>query len=342
MHIPDSLNVQWHITNRCNQRCLHCYQKEYDDNEPSFSDLLFILEQIKKFVVLCKKNSKKKDLKAQITLTGGEPFIRDDFILLLEKIHSIKPLFKFAILSNSTLINNSILTKLQDLKPSYFQVSIDGNNKSHDYIRGQGNHQKVIQSIRKLIKYDIPTIISFTSHQYNYLDFPDVAKLGRSLKVKRVWADRLVPMGNATLQKMKLTKKNTQEFFKIMYNERKKAQQSLFCKTEISMNRALQFLIAGGRPYHCTAGDRLINIMPNGDLYPCRRMPIKVGNLFDNSLIDLYQNSILFNHLRDNEKIPSECKGCFYAHYCKGGLKCLSYAETDDPFNSDPGCWLIN
>ena len=45
------------------------------------------------------------------------------------------------------------------------------------------------------------------------------------------------------------------------------------------MNRALQFLEGDGRPYRCTAGESLLILMPSGDLYPCRRMPIPLGNV---------------------------------------------------------------
>ena len=106
------------------------------------------------------------------------------------------------------------------------------------------------------------------------------------------------------------------------------------------MHRALQFLIGGGRPYHCTAGDTLITVQPNGDLYPCRRMPIRVGNIMEIPLIKLYYESDLFRALRDKTRISNGCKNCFYSKLCRGGLKCLSYAITGDPFKPDPGCWI--
>jgi len=114
---------------------------------------------------------------------------------------------------------------------------------------------------------------------------------------------------------------------------------SLFCKTEISLHRALQFLVNGGRPYHCTAGDSLITVLPGGDLLPCRRMPVAVGNLRENSLVQLYYGSELFQALRDRTRISAGCEHCFYARLCRGGLKCLSHAINRDPFTADPGCW---
>jgi radical SAM protein with 4Fe4S-binding SPASM domain len=135
-----------------------------------------------------------------------------------------------------------------------------------------------------------------------------------------------------------LTPAETREFFEIMRKARSRARWS-FGRTEIAMHRALQFLVAGGKPYHCTAGDTLITVQPNGDLYPSRRMPIRVGNLMETPLVELYYESDLFRALRDRDCISDGCQGCSYSKLCRGGLKCLSYAVAGDPLKADPGCW---
>jgi radical SAM protein with 4Fe4S-binding SPASM domain len=106
------------------------------------------------------------------------------------------------------------------------------------------------------------------------------------------------------------------------------------------MIRALQFLVAGERPYRCRAGDSLITVMPNGDVYPCRRMPILVGNLMETPLAELYYRSDVFRALRDSQRVSDGCDVCRYAGVCRGGARCVSYAMTGDPFTADPGCWL--
>ena len=168
-----------------------------------------------------------------------------------------------------------------------------------------------------------------------------MARLGRRLRVARVWADRLIPHGaGAELREQVLGPEETREFFEIMRRERTTAGRAWFGKTEIAMHRALQFLAAGGRPYRCTAGDSLVTVQPNGDLLPCRRMPVCVGNLAETPLAELYEESELFRALRDRERIGAGCQNCEHAAACGGGLKCLSHALTGDPFQADPGCWL--
>ena len=42
---PPHLLVQWHVTERCNLRCAHCYQEGYRGEELGFQGLLDILAQ---------------------------------------------------------------------------------------------------------------------------------------------------------------------------------------------------------------------------------------------------------------------------------------------------------
>ena len=69
-------------------------------------------------------------------------------------------------------------------------------------------------------------------------------------------------------------------------------------------------------------------------------MPIPVGNVLERPLGGIYRESPLLVALRDRERSADGCGGCFYARLCGGGLRCLSYALTGDPFGKDPGCWV--
>jgi radical SAM protein with 4Fe4S-binding SPASM domain len=341
-YAPPSLLFQWHITERCNLRCAHCYQDNYARDELSFAELLNILAQFKALLAALSQRRGKR-LRAHITVTGGEPFARRDFLDLLEVFAAHRALFSFAILTNGVFIDAALALRLSKLAPSFVQVSIEGSAATHDSIRGEGNFAQTVAAIKHLRRARIRTLISFTAHRKNFREFREVAKLGRRLRVDRVWADRLIPWGSgANLRKLVMTPAETKTFFEIMEQAQTEAKRAWFNRTEIAMHRALQFLVGGGRPYHCTAGDTLLTVQPNGDLYPCRRMPIRVGNLLESSLLDLYDNSALLRQLRCPLQVSKGCQDCFYAELCRGGLKCLSYAVKCSPFKADPGCWLSN
>jgi radical SAM protein with 4Fe4S-binding SPASM domain len=337
-YVPNNLLLQWHITERCNLRCKHCYQAGQKSEELDLDGLLSILDQFKETLDHFSSVAGRR-IRGHITVTGGEPFVRKDFVELLTEFNENKGAFTFAILTNGTLVNEEIAGFLGEINPRFVQVSIEGRAETHEKIRGIGSYDCAIESLKLLRKAGVRTMVSFTAHSDNFSEFPDVAKTCRKLGVSRLWSDRLIPTGQCTELKT-LSKEEIKEFFLLMRDARRKALASPFSKTEISMHRALQFLAGDGKPYTCTAGDSLITVMPNGDVYPCRRMPIKVGNLLDKSLLEIYYGEGILQKLRNDDVIDEACTNCFYSKMCRGGLKCLSYAVYGDPFRRDPGCWL--
>lgn len=335
-YVPNGLVMQWHITERCNLRCQHCYHKAYTDKEFTLSELVNVLEQYKALLKLWRKSTR---VYGHINVTGGEPFLYEDFIDLLHIFSAHKDVFNYAILTNGTLIDRQTAQTLKGLHPLFVQVSIEGKKETHDNIRGAGTFESAVSALKYLIKEKVPTCVSFTAHKDNFREFKDVAQMARKIGVTRVWADRLIPLGAGTSLQL-LNPEETCEFFNVMYESRRRKFFKISGKTEIAMHRALQFLVAGGRPYKCTAGDSLITVQANGDVYPCRRMPVKVGNVTETDLTEIYYESEFLRRLRDKDNLNPSCKECFYSELCNGGLKCLSYAVTGDPFEKDPGCWL--
>ena len=258
---------------------------------------------------------------------------------LLELFAANRDCFSYGILSNGSFIDSKTARRLKKLGTCFVQVSIEGTKGTHEKVRGPDSYEQAVTGLKNLVRHGVPSMISFTAHRDNYREFGDVAELGRKLKVSRVWADRLIPCGSGShMENRLLTPEETEVFFEIMRKARDRKTWRWFNRTEISMHRALQFQAGGGRPYSCSAGDSLITVQANGDLYPCRRMPVPVGNLTKDSLKELYDHSDLFRALRDRDRVNEGCETCFYSKLCRGGLKCLSFAITGDPFQADPGC----
>ena len=337
---PNKIILQWHITDRCNYRCSHCYQDGYEGTELDYGVLTGILAQFRDLLdgVAVRRGMRK--VRGHVTITGGEPYVRSDFSRLLEHLAANREWASFGILTNGSLIDRSAARELKSLRASFVQVSIEGSRITHDSIRGTGAYDSAVRALEQLAKAGMRTLISFTAHQGNYQEFPEVVELGRRLKVWKVWSDRLIPQGSGhQLSAGRLNPEETRQFFGIMDAAREGERKRMFRKTEVTMDRALQFLIAGGKPYACQAGRGLITVMPDASLYPCRRMPISVGNVLATPLAELYFESDLFRSLRDANRISEGCGHCLYKHVCRGGLRCLSYAVSGDPFAADPGCW---
>ena len=323
--------LQWHLSENCNLKCLHCYQENQKPIQLDFDKLVIIYKQFKDLL-------NKKKMKGHINITGGEPLCNPYLFKLLNLIKENSDLITFSILTNGTLINEKIAKKIKSYNPLYVQVSLEGGKKTNDYIRGKGTYKKIAEGIVNLRKENIFTSISFTATSLNYKEFPKVVRYARKYGVNNVWSDRFIPLGDSD-KSLALNYNQTREYLEIMNKERNKLRNIKKNNTTISMYRALQFQMTNDFAYGCTAGDTLLTVMENGDLVPCRRMPITIGNLFDRSMYDLYINSDVLKDLRE-KKIPDECINCEHSEICHGGLKCLTYAMYKDLNHKDYGCNL--
>ena len=321
--------LQWHISEACNLKCKHCYQKDHSPFQLAYPQLLSILDQYKNLL-------RELNKPGHINLTGGEPLVSPFLFPLLDRFKDDKKLYSFSLLTNGTLIDPDIAAKLAGYRPAYVQVSLEGNRKTNDDIRGKGTYVKIAKAIKQLKANNIFVSLAFTAQSANYRQFPQVVRYAVNNHVDVVWSDRYLPL-NEDKDIKALNKEETQEYLWLMQRERNRLVAKKNCSTKVAMYRALQFQMTNDFPYACSAGDTLLTVMENGDLVPCRRMPITVGNLLNENMSYLYKNSPLLKQLRE-DNIPDECRECEHDILCKGGLKCLTWALYGDLNHRDIGC----
>ena len=323
------ITLQWHLSEACNLRCKHCYQENHVPVQLPYKDLLKILNQYRKLL-------KETGCLGHINLTGGEPLFCPHLFKLLDEFKKDKDLYSFAILTNGTLLTDETAKKLASYDPWFIQVSLEGGKKTNDFVRGEGTYEKIGEAIKLLRKYNVWVSVSFTATKLNYKELPDVVDYVEKMGGSAVWSDRYIPLGDQRDSDFVMSRKETQEWLDIMYDKRKQ-QKEEGKKTIVSMLRALQFTRSNEEPYECSAGWGLLTVMENGDIVPCRRMPILVGNIHTDEMIDVYRNHPVIQDLK-KRSIPIGCMKCKYANDCRGGLRCLTYALTGDYKLKDPGC----
>jgi radical SAM protein with 4Fe4S-binding SPASM domain len=86
----------------------------------------------------------------------------------------------------------------------------------------------------------------------------------------------------------------------------------------------------------CPAGKAYCRIMPDGGVTPCPYMPFVAGNLRQRSFVDLWQESQVFEDLRDPQ-LGGRCGPCEFSKIC-GGCRCRAYATYGDYLAEDPAC----
>ncbi len=329
-------HLQIHITGRCNCRCKHCYIAP-NASELSADDVERILKQYERLINRIRKE--EKEVLPFVYITGGEPFLHRQIHEIFALIRTYNDRFTFRIMTNGTVLGKELMEDFNSLSIPCLQVSIDGNEKTHDFIRGEGNFKRVLEGLDTMYANGISTRVSFTAHKMNYMQFPEVAEICRQHHVGVLWSDRYVPcQDNQVLSP--LNPMETKEYVEILETEKRNSinhEVSLAIKNI----RALQFLASGEYPYHCSAGIRALAVDEKGEVYPCRKFALSCGNVFENDLEEIYYNSDVLKRLRA-ERIPQACKGCRHRKLCQGGSRCAALATYGNYMREDPGCWLCD
>ena len=163
------------ITNNCNLRCRHCCISAGDNlrgKELSTEEIFTIIDRMMLF---------DPD---DVTVSGGEPMIRNDFVEITEKIRSVYSGY-LSLMTNGTLIKDDATVKYLAEKYDSFSLSLDGYDEaSCAAIRGEGVYDKVINAVKLLRKYTNKISLSMirTSDNMEYTSL--FRKLCKSLDVR--------------------------------------------------------------------------------------------------------------------------------------------------------------
>jgi radical SAM protein with 4Fe4S-binding SPASM domain len=160
------------ITGRCNLSCRHCGifsqgPLESDLGVPDWSRILTTLAEAKLF---------------RLTLTGGEPLVREDFPWILAEV--LRRPFRFSLNTNAVLVTRETAALLKAASPrlQVVMISLDGDSPAtHDAIRGDGAFRGTMEGISILRSAGVPLGFFFTVNRLNAHRARETAELALSL-----------------------------------------------------------------------------------------------------------------------------------------------------------------
>lgn len=170
--------LELQLTGRCNLKCRHCYLGDAVARDLPLPLVFASMEEFDAAGGL------------RLLVSGGEPLLHEDFPAINDRLPDFG--FRSVLLTNGTLIDRNIarLLKVQEA-----QVSLDGMERAHDYIRGYGNFRRAIKAIEHLNDADIAVSVATMVTSINKDDFADMAALMESLGVREWNVDVPVPSG---------------------------------------------------------------------------------------------------------------------------------------------------
>jgi SynChlorMet cassette radical SAM/SPASM protein ScmE len=335
MKTPISLELM--LTSICNLRCTFCchFSSASDvRHELPKTEWLNFFEELGECCVM------------NVTISGGEPFLRKDLPgLIMGIVHNR---MRFSIISNGTLISEENAAFLASTgRCDKVQVSIDGSNPGpHDSCRGDGNFLKAIEGIKRLRKYKVPVTVRVTINRHNINDLEEIARLLlEDLRLPDFSTNEASYAGLCRKNKEEI-RLNVKEYSFVMkklvelnqgYNGRINATAGPLAnarhwsKMEYQARRKVKNAVQGkGFLMGCGGVFSRMAVRADGVMVPCSQMShIELGRINVDNLKELWQNHLELKRLRERRNIPLRefefCKGCDYIPYCTGNCPTISY-----------------
>ena len=333
--MKDSFHFQWHITNLCNLRCRHCYQEDFSKRDDlDWSGLKKISDNIL-------ATMQEWDKEACIHLTGGEPLLKPELFLLLDELNQKPMVEELGLITNGLLFDGDVVKRLSPYsKLKKIKISLDGADAEiNDSIRSKGTFEKVIQNlslIKQKERFEI--LFMFTVMRRNFRSLLSLIRLCQDLGVDGLIIERFIPLGKGReIMDEVLDKGEWKELVETLLD---------FFSMEIeghsfSPYQAFQISFHGEEPEllgaPCVIGRDGLCIMPEGNVFPCRRFPISIGNLLNDSLKTIWEKSEILEKLGRKENLKGKCGNCEVKE-CRG-CRSLAFALTGDYLSEDPHCW---
>ncbi len=142
------------VTRRCNLRCLMCQYIQWlrstpvsvqKEGELTTGEWFRVIDQVQRWSL--------------VTFTGGEPFLRDDFMQLLERASART---RTHLISNAVLLTRERARRCVEIAArraggigfNFAGVSIEGPPEVHDHIRGmRGAFERSMEGVRTLVEF---------------------------------------------------------------------------------------------------------------------------------------------------------------------------------------------
>ena len=319
------MNVTWEITEACNLSCSHCLSAELrapGRGELGRDQCLAVIDELARMQVF------------QVNFGGGEPFLRDDFLDILEHAH--RRGITTCVSTNGTVLTGDLVDELRCMtEPVYLQVSLDGAfAATNDAIRGEGTFGRILAGIELLAERDYPDFsLNMVVTRVNAGELAEFHHLAR-LYGARTRLSRFRPSGAGCgrWDEYRLSREQLLELSVFLGDHREIATGDSFFALAPDSRRELGLHMCGAAKMTCA-------IAPDGSVYPCAFLcdpAFLAGNVTVDPLSAIFDNAPVLEAFRDLE--VESCRGCDRFSVCHGGCPAIGYFLTHAVGSPDPEC----
>jgi radical SAM protein len=342
----------WEVTQACDLACVHCRacaQPKRHPLELSTDEGKRLIDQIADWRV------------PVFVLTGGDPIKRPDVFELVE--YATQNGVRVSLTPSATpLLTRETIHRLKQCGLARLAVSLDGSNPEvHDAFRGMsGSFDRTMQAIDWAHEVELPVQINTTFSRTNYEDFDSIAQLIETRNVTLWSVFFLVPTGRGKLADLltgdefeglfeKLDRLSKRASFHIKTTEAQHYRRYVLQQDVIQHRRVADSAAddsskikdtVGRAPRGLNDGKGFVFISHTGEVCPSGFLAVSGGNIRQQPLWQIYQESPLFRQLRNPDKLGGKCGACEFRHIC-GGSRARAYALTGNPLAEEPCCVYV-
>ncbi len=307
--------VSWEITKACNLKCSHCASLVSEGKELDTDETLDLIDRMHKCGVFI------------LSFSGGEPFLRPDFFIILERARERG--METGITTNGTLLDENTVRRLASLTPFNVHISIDGIGDVHDSFRNRaGVFESSVRSLQLFRKYKIPCGITSSMTKRNFHDLDNIKEFVKQNNIRSWEIFFAIPVGN-------LDKSEALDEVEFMELARKvEGIRKELTGTRIFVGDSLGYFgkacIRDEEWGGCTAGITHCAIDAYGNVKGCPIQPQELveGNIRDKSLDEIWRSDSAFRYNRGDAELDGYCSKCRHRKSCRAGCKTSAYHIT--------------
>jgi heme b synthase len=339
--------IAWEITRKCNLSCIHCRSSATldDDHQGLTTEEAYnLIDDIASFA------------QPVMVLTGGEPLLREDIFDIAR--YGNKKAMRMCLATNGTLVNDGVCLHIKEAGIRIVSLSLDGSRSEiHDDFRKQkGAFEASIRAARLFKRHGIDFIINSSFTKRNKDEIENVYKLAKDLGATAWYLFMIVPTGRGEeIMNELITGEEYEEILNWHYEMEKLENDILVRPTcaphyyrivlqkskeegETFKRRNLKFSTGGAKG--CLAGQLIALIDVDGNVLPCSYFPKSAGNVREKSFKEIWEDSELFNQLRDFRSYQGKCGSCEFINVC-GGCRARADALYGSYLEEEPFCSYI-